>query len=254
MLSSLTRVVVGFLAACVTAGAIKVLFALSPSEALSKFSQSIVWALEAATHSAIFSSAFALIALGAAEWLKIRSLLFYLLAGTAIALLGFTAQFSSEVAGQSTILNSYALAAFLTTGLFSGLIYWALAGRFAGSGRADDAMMVLETTAGAAPRIAVEDSVVNVMDRPQPRYSALKDKLNQRFKRALDEDLDDDSAVKSEKTVVTQPPSSASVPSTKAPAAKIRIEKDKDIEDDQNFDGDDVSEFEAELKDGGKRN
>ena len=48
---------------------------------------------------------------------------------------GVKAQFESEVTGQPTILNAYALTAFITAGFVAGLAYWLIAGRKAGSGR-----------------------------------------------------------------------------------------------------------------------
>jgi hypothetical protein len=42
-----------------------------------------------------------------------------------------------EVEGQPTIVNDYALRAFLTVGFFGGLAYWLAAGRRAGGRRGD---------------------------------------------------------------------------------------------------------------------
>ncbi len=144
MIGTLARVLYGFLLACLTAGLVKVLFVMTPYELaaspsgvlLERLGQMALLTLLAATHSAIFAAAFMLIAAGVGEWLKIRTLPYYLLAGVAIALLGFAAQFSSEAGGQPTVLNNYALKAFLTAGFFSGLVYWLSAGRSAGGGAA----------------------------------------------------------------------------------------------------------------------
>ena len=50
---------------------------------------------------------------------------YYLFAGTVIALLGFRrAIFAAKSPGQPTILNNYALKAYLTSGFFAGFVYW----------------------------------------------------------------------------------------------------------------------------------
>ncbi len=139
-LKTLSRVLLGFLVACLVAGIATVLFVDTPAEIAgtpggdvqSRAGQAVELALLTATHSAIFSFVFVIIAALIAEWLAIRSLPYYLIAGTGIALLGFLAQYQSEVSGQPTILNNYALKAFLTSGFFAGFTYWLIAGRFSG--------------------------------------------------------------------------------------------------------------------------
>jgi hypothetical protein len=144
---TLARILAGFLLASFVAGLVQVLYVWTPAELASvpsaafpaKAGSTLELSLLAATHSAIFGAAFALIAAGIAEWLSIRSIGYFLFAGTAIALLGFTAQYASEVSGQPTILNNYALQAYLTAGFFAGLAYWLAAGHRAGEhGRGDD--------------------------------------------------------------------------------------------------------------------
>ena len=143
MIGTMSRVLTGFLLACLTAGLVTVLYVFPPSQMAAlpanvfneRAGQAGILALLAATHSAIFGAAFTLIAAVIGEWLSIRNVVYYLLAGTAIALLGFLAQFSSEVTGQPTILNNYALMAFLTAGFFAGVAYWLAAGQFAGGRR-----------------------------------------------------------------------------------------------------------------------
>ncbi|MFN0219813.1 MAG: hypothetical protein ACKVP4_13480 [Hyphomicrobium sp.] len=137
MFRTLARVVLGFVLACIAAGLTTVLFVITPNDLMAapspeKTTQAIIWGLLAATHSAIFAAAFALIATGVAEWLGLRGLVYYLLAGTGIALLGFYAQYASEVAGQPTIYNGYAATAFIAAGLVAGFVYWLSAGRYAG--------------------------------------------------------------------------------------------------------------------------
>ncbi len=146
MLKTATRVILGFVLACLAAGIATVLFVITPNDLFSvaaeafpeKLGQTLKWGLLAATHSAIFAAVFVLIAAAVAEWLGLRSPYYYLLAGAVIALLGFYAQYASEVAGQATIFNAYAAIAFLTAGLVGGLVYWIAAGRFAGAAARSD--------------------------------------------------------------------------------------------------------------------
>jgi hypothetical protein len=140
LFATLARVAFGFALASFAAGLVMVLFVNTPAEVLAQpasrlpdtASETFDLALLTATHTFIFSAAFVLIVAGLGEWFSIRALSFYLIAGLAIALLGFAAQFSSEVAGQPTVLNNYALKAFLTTGFFAGFVYWLASGQFAG--------------------------------------------------------------------------------------------------------------------------
>lgn len=143
MMTTLARVIAGFILACLTAGLVQVLFVMTPAQLLGtpsdvfaqRTGETGLLAALAATHAAIFASLFALIAIGIGEWMGIRSLPYYLLAGAAIAMLGFIAQFASEAPGQPTIFNNYALKAFLTSGFFAGLVYWLAAGRGGRTGR-----------------------------------------------------------------------------------------------------------------------
>jgi hypothetical protein len=140
LITTLARVAFGFALASIAAGLVTVMFVDTPADVLAQpasrlpqtASETIDLALLTATHSAIFAAVFVMIAAGLGEFLSIRSLPFYLIAGMGIALLGFVAQLSSEVAGQPTILNNYALKAFLTAGFFGGFVYWLASGQFAG--------------------------------------------------------------------------------------------------------------------------
>lgn len=168
LIKTFARVCIGFLLACLTAGLVTVLFVTTPAELMEipaeafpeKALQTLVWGLLTATHSALFAAAFALIATGIAEWMSIRSLPYYLLIGIGIALLGFTAQYSSEVSGQPTVLNNYALKAFATAGFFAGLVYWLTAGRVAGPARGSAADITWSKPA-VPPRIVVKDTAKN---------------------------------------------------------------------------------------------
>ena len=89
-------------------------------------------ALAAGTHSAVFSAPFALIGAVFGEWQRIGSWMYYVLVAIAIAGIGFVAQSWTETLGEATIINSYAVTAFLLTGFVAGFVYWLFSGRFAG--------------------------------------------------------------------------------------------------------------------------
>lgn len=130
MLVSLIRFVFGFLAAMLVAGVVQVLF-VAGSDLVSGISaarlQSLgLLTLLAATQSAVFSAPFAILAALVAAWLPVRSLAYFAAVGVAIALAGFFAQYIGE-AGADTILNRYALAAYVTSGFAGGLVYGRLA-------------------------------------------------------------------------------------------------------------------------------
>lgn len=141
----LLRILGGFVVAVLTAAVVQVCFALPPlglmdlpREALPAKLESLgLLTLAAATHSAIFSSLFVLVVITVAEWLRFRSVIFYGLTGTAIAIGGLMAQFASENSAVPTILNTYAALAYGSAGFAAGFVYWLLAGRRAGQRRYD---------------------------------------------------------------------------------------------------------------------
>ncbi len=140
MLGRIINILLSFLVACFAAGLTKVLFATTPSElaglhpdvAADRISKVIESGLFAAVISAIFAAPFALVAAAVSEWRRLRSLTYYALSGLGIALIGFLAHYSAEAQGAPTIVNNYALTAFLTAGFVGGLTYWLLHGRHAG--------------------------------------------------------------------------------------------------------------------------
>jgi hypothetical protein len=142
---TLLRVLFGFIVACLVAGLVTVAFVVTPADIAGlpaeaqpeRLGNAGLLSLLAATHSAIFAFPFAIIAIGIAEISAIRTWIYYALIGAAIALGGLAAEYANEVAGQPSILNGYALAAYVTVGLAGGLAYWLLAGRRAGGKRAD---------------------------------------------------------------------------------------------------------------------
>jgi hypothetical protein len=135
MFLSILRVLFGFLVAALAAGAVQLAFAM-PNDVLTDDIYRLASAAEhaalTATHSGVFAAPFALVAAAIGEWQSIRSWVYYALSGIAIAIAGFIALYSGEATGQPTIVNNYALAAFLSAGLTGGMTYWSLAGRWAG--------------------------------------------------------------------------------------------------------------------------
>ena len=142
MLRTLVRILVGFIAACLAAAVVKIGYVAPPSELWSlphdamarRLSDLGELILLTATHQAIFAAPFAIIALALAEWQRWRDLAYYAFIGVAIAITGFGLLYSSETGSQAeTIVNDYAIKAFLTAGFFGGFAYWLFAGRFAGA-------------------------------------------------------------------------------------------------------------------------
>lgn len=136
MIRGMLRVILGFALACLAAGLSMVLFVYTPLElaterASDRVSEASMLALAAATHSAVFAAPFALIGAAFGEWQRIGSWLYYALVGIAIAGVGFLAQFWTEATGEASIVNSYAVTAFIVTGFVAGLVYWLFAGRSA---------------------------------------------------------------------------------------------------------------------------
>lgn len=136
MISGILRVIIGFVFACLAAGLTMVLFVYTPLELASelgseRLSAAGLLALAAATHSAVFAIPFAMIGAGFGEWQRIGSWLYYVLVGIAIACVGFLAQFWTEAAGEASIVNNYAVTAFIATGFVAGVVYWLVAGRYA---------------------------------------------------------------------------------------------------------------------------
>jgi hypothetical protein len=147
MIASVLRVLFGFVLACLAAGATIVLFVYTPVELVSdagdRAQEAGLLSLAAATHAAVFAAPFALVGAAIGEWRSISNWTYYALVGVVIAVIGFLVQYWSEGGTEAaSILNSYALSAFLVTGLVAGLVYWAVSGRYAGG---------QERSAGPAP-------------------------------------------------------------------------------------------------------
>ncbi len=134
-LGGLLRVIFGFVLSCLAAGTVQVLFAVTPTELADAgweyWNQGGVWVLESATIFAVFALPFAAVSALISEWFGVRSFAYHGFVGIAIAIAGFGLITTGEADGVPTIVNSYAMAAFLTTGLAAGFTYWLFAGRFA---------------------------------------------------------------------------------------------------------------------------
>lgn len=141
MLLSILRVLFGFVLACLAAGLSKVLFAFGIDSVISGSDEQLMKVLEytalTATHHVLFAAPFALVAAAVAEWLSLRSWIYYVIAGLAISLAGVYAVFQGEPQGAASIGNQYAITAYVVTGLVAGLTYWLFAGRRAGDDPVD---------------------------------------------------------------------------------------------------------------------
>lgn len=132
MIFTVIRVLAGFIVACLAAAATQVAFVKTTdllTVDLDQLGLAGLLVMAAATQILLFAGLFALVAIVAGEWQRIRNWAFYVLAGLAISIAGFIWVYSTEVAWQP---SNYGLAAFLVSGLAGGGIYWLLAGRYAG--------------------------------------------------------------------------------------------------------------------------
>ncbi|MFA5952410.1 MAG: hypothetical protein WC807_19250 [Hyphomicrobium sp.] len=122
----LARALIGLAAAAFAAAVVQVAFALAGGGSTAALSTAaelprlvmLVW-----LHTLVFSIALALPLIAVAHLLAVRSWTLCAACGIAVALAGFMTQYASEGRG-STILNAYALAAFVTAGLAGGTAYW----------------------------------------------------------------------------------------------------------------------------------
>jgi hypothetical protein len=156
MIGRIIRVVFGFVLACLAAGLAVVLFVYVPFELSDLQSERLVeigiMSLAAATQTAIFAAPFALIGVVFGEWQRIGSWMYYVLLAMAVAAIGFLVQFWKEAgAAEGTIVNSYAVTAFLVAGFVAGIVYWLFSGRFgrASAGPEPDIMPPPRRTAPA---------------------------------------------------------------------------------------------------------
>ncbi len=127
------RVLIGFAAACLAAAYTKLFFAYTPAEIMNLPSDvAFDRFLDIVEHGWKYAIPFAIVGLSLAEFRGVRSWTYYAIVALAVALLAFVVQAQGEARGAATVVNNYAFAAYLTTGLMAGLFYWLVAGRFAG--------------------------------------------------------------------------------------------------------------------------
>jgi hypothetical protein len=134
----------GYILACVAFAIVIVSFVFTPAELVSlpsnvatdRLSMAGTHVLLSATQVAIIAAPLAIVAVLIAEWRGIRKWPYYAAVALMVAVVGFLAQYVSELQGQPTIVNNYALVAFLCGGLVAGVVYWLVVGRTAGGKRA----------------------------------------------------------------------------------------------------------------------
>ncbi len=147
MRSYILKAVLGFLAASVAAGAAQVAFAIGQPGLSSLFGSDfserigpiLGLVLIASVLTAVFAALFAAVAIALGRVQGFHGWVYYTLCGLVIGAGGFLAQRAGEPPGAATIVNPYALKAYLASGFLGGLVYWLIAER--GGAR----------TAGAAP-------------------------------------------------------------------------------------------------------
>lgn len=140
MLARIFGILVGYVLACVAFAVVIVGFVFTPAEIVTLPSDAAAdrlaiagnHVLLSATQVAFIAAPLALIAALIAEWRGIREWLYFAAVGLMISVVGFLAQYVSELQGQPTIVNNYAMAAFLCGGFVAGIVYWLVVGRTAG--------------------------------------------------------------------------------------------------------------------------
>ena len=140
MLARPLRIMIGFGLACVAAAVTLVMFVYAPADLTNlpedlsgdRLSEAGYFAMLITPHVAISAAFPALLAAAFAETRKVANWAFYVLAGIATSGAGFLVQVLTEPQTHTiSILQTYALIAFLTAGFIGGLVYWALSGRYA---------------------------------------------------------------------------------------------------------------------------
>lgn len=130
MLRSILGIVVGYVAACVAAGATQVLFVVEPGGMFATLDAAAAAAMliaMSATQAFTFALPFAIIAIGITSILGLRGWLTYVAAGVAIAVCGYWTILAGD-AGPA-LRDDVALRAFAVSGAVAGLVYWLVAGR-----------------------------------------------------------------------------------------------------------------------------
>ena len=144
--------------ACLAAALTLVLFVYTPAELATlpadmrsgRIAEAGLFTLAVTPHVAMFSALFALVAAVFAERRGVAAWSYYALIGVSIAAAGFLIQHFSEAPGQATILQNYALIAFLVSGAVGGTVYWYFSGRYAGPRSRSAARAALPQAASAS--------------------------------------------------------------------------------------------------------
>lgn len=166
-MQTVLRVLVGLIAASMAAALAKVLHVITPMELLNLPGDALVarlirvadLAALTATHQAFFVLPLGLIAAVIAEVNRIRHWFAYALIGAVIAAAGFYVQVTAESVVR-TIVNPYAGQAYAIEGIVAGLVYWLIAGRFAGWRRGGGLVKTQPYPVGK-PRLRVSDITEN---------------------------------------------------------------------------------------------
>lgn len=162
---TISRIMIGLIAASLTAALVKVLHVITPAELAALTGDALIkrllrlgdLVLLTATHQALFVVPMALIAIAVAEANRWRSWIVYAMMGCAIAAAGFYLQLASENEVR-TIANTYAVRAYALEGLLAAFVYWLIAGRFAGWRRGGGLVKATPYPVGI-PRLRVSDIV-----------------------------------------------------------------------------------------------
>ena len=144
MLLRALRVLMGYLLACIAFALVLVAFVFTPGEFASLPADAVTERLAMAGFQllasfiqvVIFAAPAALVAAGIAEWRHVSAWFYYVVMALLIAGIGFLAQYASELQGAPTIVNGYAVVAFLAGGISAGLVYWLAVARRPAPGKA----------------------------------------------------------------------------------------------------------------------
>src|SRR5262245_4257124 len=137
MIARAVRIPFGFVLASFAAAATLVSFVYVPGDWVGlradlngdRFSEAAYFAIVITPWVALAASVPAAVGVTFAEMRKIAGSTFYVLAGIAIAALGFLLQHLSEAPRGASVFQAYLLIAFLTSGLVGGFVYWVVSGR-----------------------------------------------------------------------------------------------------------------------------
>lgn len=217
MLRRILRVLLGFALACLAAAIAMVVFAdIQELKGLNAADAELLLAttgeriLFTAMLGALFAAPIAFVGIVIGEFRRIDSWTYYTLLALAIAFVGFLSWSIEEQSGDPTIVNNYAMTAFLTAGFVGGLFYWLFSGRAAGmpySRRDFDFVRTPEKEAqenGKAAKKVAEKTGEALKDGAEPVESStaskgetVKDTLSEALKAAAEEPKSTEAATQS---------------------------------------------------------